>query len=436
MLAHEEWRAVLDDIITTGPDQRVVVRLRGGPGDLETQRERAAELIAHGYSVRSSASGTVELVPEPSGALFIAPWMVIGGTDKGTIDWFRYITKAQYRRYLVTTAESDNPMFPDCAALADEAWCLPEMMQREAIPEFLIEFIATRGIDVVHIMNARLGFDLIPAVKLAFPDLQVVVQLHAEELDRSGYPRYVASRYDNLVDAYSVISEDMGRRVCDYWVSPSKLEVIYLGVDATREYDPERPDGQSVDLEPDRFHVLFPARLVSVKHPEKVLQLAEFVGTSVPEAVFHLVGDGDLRKDLEAESIRRGFGDRVRFHGASRNMWGWYKACDAAILTSLSEGAPLVVFEAMSMGVPMIAPDVGAMAELLGGGCGVLVSERAAVEEYGHALKLLVSDPAARRGFGRAARARILERFRVETMGDRHRRLYARLIAASRVTNG
>ena len=69
-----------------------------------------------------------------------------------------------------------------------------------------MELIATRSIDVVHIVNARLGFDLIPALKLAYPPVQVVVQFHGEEPDGGDPIRYVASRYDNLVDAYSVTS--------------------------------------------------------------------------------------------------------------------------------------------------------------------------------------------------------------------------------------
>lgn len=430
---NDAWRCTVDRLGETTPADRPAVRLRVDDRELQTLRSRAADLIAIGYSIRCSGEGTAELEPTPSGALYIAPWMVIGGTDKGTIDWFRYITKDQFRRYLVTTAESDNPTFPDCAALADEAWCLPELLGRDAIPEFLIEFIATRGVDVVHIMNARLGFDMIPAIKLAFPDVQIVVQLHAEEFDRAGYPRYVASRYDNLVDAYSVISEDMARRVEDYWVSPSKLEVIYLGVEATGEFDPERSDGQPIELESGRFHVLFPARLVSVKRPEMVLGIADALRSSAPEAMFHIVGDGELRADLEAECARRHLGGQVQFHGASRNMWGWFKTCDAVLLTSLSEGAPLVGFEAMSMGTPLVAPDVGAVAELLGDGSGLLMPESAGVSDYAAAIELLLRDPAARHRMGASARARVLERFKVETMADRHRSLYARLIAARRV---
>ena len=89
-----------------------------------------------------------------------------------------------------------------------------------------MDFIATRGIDVVHIVNARLGFDLIPALKLAYPPVQVVVQFQGEEPDEGDFIRYVTSRYDNLVDAYSVTNRDAAPLLHDNWVSPRKIHVI------------------------------------------------------------------------------------------------------------------------------------------------------------------------------------------------------------------
>ena len=197
----------------------------------------------------------------------------MGGSDRATVDWFRHIGRDSFRRLLVTTLASDNALFAECEALADEAWCLPELTGREAMPRFVVDLVANRGVDLVHIMNSKLGFDMIPSLKLAFPEVPVVAQFHADE-HGGGYPRYVVSRYDNLVDAYSVISGEMRRLLLDYDVSPSKVEVIYLGVDMEGEYDPRRAGGERIDLESGRFHVLFAARLEPQKRPEMVLDIA------------------------------------------------------------------------------------------------------------------------------------------------------------------
>ena len=237
----------------------------GGSGPAEVRLARSAadvadqlaDLIARGYSVAQRGDEEIVLARDPARILYIAPWLTIGGSDKGTVDWLRQIPSQAFRRYLMTTVVSDNALFPEAAELADEAWCLPELVNRQKMPQIVIEFIATRGVDIVHVMNSRLGFDLIPTIRAAFPEVQIVVQLHAEEHDRSGYTRYVASRYDNLIDAYSVVSEDMRERLGNYHVSPTKVQVIYLGVDARSEFNPERTDREPIDVDAGRFNVLF-----------------------------------------------------------------------------------------------------------------------------------------------------------------------------------
>lgn len=395
--------------------------------------DAVASLVADGYSVVSVEDHVVTVVGEPSGVLYIAPWMTMGGADKATLDWFRYIPSQSFRRYLLTTLASDNVLFGQCDALADEAWCLPEIVDRQAIPQFVIEFIATRRVDVVHIMNSKLGFDLIPAIKLAFPDVSVVVQLHCESSGRTGYPRYVASRYDSLVNAYSVISEDLKASMVDYHVSPSKVNVIYLGVDATDEFNPRNPHGRAPTLDPHGFHVLFPARLTAQKRPELMLEIAAESALRVPGAQFHVVGDGELRPDLERTRDALGLTDVVRFHGASANMWGWYTACDVVLLCSEFEGIPLVLFEAMSMGVPMVAPLVGGTGEVLDGESGITVEAGAKAKQYADAIAELARDPERRNRIGEQSRQRVLERYQLDDMEREHRRLYGRLIAEAAV---
>ena len=65
-------------------------------------------------------------------------------------------------------------------------------------------------------MNSRLGYDLLPGPHVRCPSPpKVVVQLHVEEADRSGYVRYVTTRYGNLVDAFSVTSEHLAEAIVE-----------------------------------------------------------------------------------------------------------------------------------------------------------------------------------------------------------------------------
>jgi glycosyltransferase involved in cell wall biosynthesis len=406
------------------------------PVRLEPTRPRsdkvasAADLVGRGYSITEVDDAGVVLFPTASKILYLAPWLTVGGADRGTIDWFRHIGRDAFERLLVTTEASDNALYAEAEALADEAWCLPEISDREAVPHFVLDLVANRGVDLVHVMNSKAGFDLIPALKSSFPDVPVVAQFHADE-SGGGYPRYVVSRYDTLVDAYSVISEEMRRQLVAHHVSPSKIEVIYLGVDAA-DFDPERA-GPRIALDAGRFHVLFAARLAPQKRPEMVLDIAAAIRRTLPAAQFHIVGDGPLRPGLEQRAVELDLGDLVVFHGASDNMWGWYDACDVSLLCSTFEGIPLVIFEAMSMEVPTVTPLIGGIGEVVDETTGVGLDRLAGVDTYAAALVALANDPARRQAIGRAARHLVLDRYRVETMGIQHRDLYGRLIARTRI---
>ena len=63
-----------------------------------------------------------------------------------------------------------------------------------------------------------------------------VVQLHVEEQDKSGYVRYVTTRYGNLVDGFSVVGRHVGEAVVGYGAPRSRVHVIYGGVDAREEF--------------------------------------------------------------------------------------------------------------------------------------------------------------------------------------------------------
>ncbi len=150
--------------------------------------------------------------------LYLAPWVDIGGSDKGTIDWFRFLDRDRFRPSLITTQPSPNRRLRHLSRYADEVWDLPDLMHGNEFARFILTFIHTRRIQVLHVMNSRLGFELLPDI-YSLPDRpRVVVQLHVEEPDSSGYVRYVTTRYGNLVDAFSVSNQALSDRLDAYEV--------------------------------------------------------------------------------------------------------------------------------------------------------------------------------------------------------------------------
>jgi glycosyltransferase involved in cell wall biosynthesis len=102
-------------------------------------------------------------------------------------------------------------------------------------------------------------------------------------------------------------------------------------------------------------------------HPQKavgdLLDAAARVRVEVPEVRFVVVGDGPERASLVAEARRRGVDDVVTFVGGQPDGPSWMAAADVVAVSSIWEGSPIVVAEALQLGRPLVATDVGDVAE-------------------------------------------------------------------------
>lgn len=144
----------------------------------------------------------------------------------------------------------------------------------------------------------------------------------------------------------------------------------------------------------------------------------------VPEhAHLLIVGDGDLRSELQEQAA--GMSSRVHFLGIRRDVPDLLAAADAFVLASDWEGNPLVVMEAMSAGLPVVATAVGCVPELVVDGAGALVDKG---DEAGlvEAITALALDPALADRQGTRARAHAERRFDVAAMAADYIDLYTR----------
>ncbi len=251
--------------------------------------------------------------------LYLAPWADIGGSDKGTLDWFRFLDRDRFRPSLITTQPSPNRRLAELTRYAEEVWDLPELMQGNEFARFIVGFIHTRGIRVLHIMNSRLGFDLLPDIAGLPERPRVVVQLHVEEPDSSGYVRYVTTRYGNLVDAFSVSSQALSDRLSAYDVPVAKRRLIRTGVDAEREFSPHRVRPVE-SLHRELLHILSPVRITAQKDPLLMVQVAARLHASGLGFCLHVLGEGDLTVALRRAIDAAGLRDTVVMHGGA---WIW-----------------------------------------------------------------------------------------------------------------
>ena len=365
--------------------------------------------------------------------LYLAPWVDFGGSDKGTIDWFRWLDRDRFAASLITTQPSDNRRLGDVYPFADEVWSLPEHFAGPHFPRFIFDFIHTRRVRILHIMNSRLGYELLPDLASLPRPPRVVVQLHVEEPDRSGYVRYVTSRYGNLVDGFSVTSEHLARAVEGYEIPRSRIHVIPTGVDAQVEFNPDRVLPVQSVSEPDAFRVLFPGRLVDQKDPLLMVEAIRLAAARHDHIRVDVVGDGPLEAHVRARINELGLGRVVRFHPPSDELARWLRASDLLLMTSVFEGVPYIIYEALAMGLPVVAPALPGNVELMADTGGILIDPRDDAGAYAAAIGQMIDDTRLRERLGQSGRERMLESFSLRETAAAHEALYDDLIRTARV---
>jgi len=169
-------------------------------------------------------------------------------------------------------------------------------------------------------------------------------------------------------------------------------------------------------------------RLVPIKNHVLFLEVARRVLERVPEALFVVAGDGELRPMLEAEA--ESLGERVRFLGWVRELPELYAALDVVTLTSLNEGAPVALIEALAAGRPVVATDVGGVAEVIEDG-GLLVPSNDG-RGLADAVVTLLEDPALAARMGAAGRRAVAGRHSADRMAAATADLYRALLLGGR----
>jgi glycosyltransferase involved in cell wall biosynthesis len=169
-------------------------------------------------------------------------------------------------------------------------------------------------------------------------------------------------------------------------------------------------------------------RLTAIKDQSKLLTLARQIAARRPDLVVLIVGDGELRQELEAASRALGLTGNVRFLGWRRDLATIYAATDVFALTSRNEGTPVALIEAMAAGVPGVATDVGGVSTVIAdSSMGVLV---ALDDDAGFVAAILrMLDPAHRGAAAARARAHVLARFDQQRLVRDIDQLYRRLLA-------
>ncbi len=199
-----------------------------------------------------------------------------------------------------------------------------------------------------------------------------------------------------------------------------QFRVIPLGIDCDEALRLQKKSALRVacKMRDDELAVGIVGRLCEVKNHAMFLDAIARLGQDDPSLAAHtrffLIGDGHLRYELEHQAQRLGIADRVTFTGFRDDAVALYEEFDLVALTSLNEGTPLTLIEAMNSGCAVVATEVGGVVDILGQRgeqlAGVscwehgLTTPSRDVAAFAGALRLLLTQPALCRAMGERGR--------------------------------
>ncbi len=232
-----------------------------------------------------------------------------------------------------------------------------------------------------------------------------------------------------MTDSIVCISEfekntALAHGICD----PSKLHVIYNGIDFDEQYVEHARPWDMAGIPKDAFVVGTVGRLATQKAPDVFVKAASIIKKRIPEAFFVIVGDGLNRRDTEKLVNEYGLRDCFLITGWVNDPFNYICNFDVAMLLSRWEGFGLVLPEYMMIRKPIVASNVDAIPEIIQDGVNGLLVER---EDYYGATEAVVrlhDDPALREYLVENEVKIVKDRFNVERTAREHRNLFMKLV--------
>ena len=235
-----------------------------------------------------------------------------------------------------------------------------------------------------------------------------------------------------LSDAIVVVSSSVKRDITEKYrvAAPAKVHVIPLGFDfewTSRLASHRGWLRARLGISGDCTVIASIGRLTEVKNLPLALEgFSKFLDLPRRDARLVLFGDGALRPALEQLAYQMGIGAQVHFAGWEMDRARIYSDLDLVCLSSLNEGTPVALIEAMAAGLPVVATDVGGVRDVVSDGLDGELVPSGNVEAFAAALGRVV----ARTGLREARRCAVRHDFSVQRLVRDTTNLYRQVLAS------
>lgn len=316
----------------------------------------------------------------------------IGGPAKHVVWLSAGLNPARFNTELITgtvpAGEGDMGYFAEKAGIRPIV--IKEMSRELGLRDLLVIakllrlFFALRP-DIIHTHKAKAGAAgrvaawlykwLTPSAVLLRPRRCLLVHTFHGHIFHSYYGPVKTRLFltierllARITDRIITVSERQRQEICHRFQvgRPEQHRVIPLGLDFGAVKDGGSHLRAMLGIDPEEVLIGAVGRLCEVKNFPMFVQAAARLTEQGLRARYLVIGDGHLRSELESLAAQLGMTERVVFLGFRDDVMSLYASLDMVALTSLNEGTPLTLIEAMSNGRPVVSTEVGGVCDLMG----------------------------------------------------------------------
>lgn len=229
--------------------------------------------------------------------------------------------------------------------------------------------------------------------------------------------KFLAARTDYLIAVGNQVKDDLLSAGIG---KPSQFKVFFPGLPTP--VAPSKKDSRAaLGLDSEKIYCTFVGRLTQIKRPDRLLDVAAACVSRDLNLHFLVAGEGELFESSQLRARQEKL--PVTFLGWRKDIAELFAASDIAILTSDNEGIPLTLIQAAQAGLPIVAPKVGSIADIVvDGESGYLTSTQPGA--MASALSALVADANLRQKLGGAGKVHADTYFSLDKSLTDHSELY------------
>jgi glycosyltransferase involved in cell wall biosynthesis len=336
--------------------------------------------------------------------------------------------RQQYQITLVCPPTPGGRSLLDRASATGIATLAIEARDDPAAIAALQDWLRMQRIDIFH-CHAGIGWEGFGGINAARDaDVPVVVRTeHLPYLITHPIQRADHQRAIQLIDRLICVSEEVRASMLKAGVPAAKVSVIHNGILAPQAERDAASVRAELGLPDDARMILTVARMTEQKAHHTLLDAISAIAPDQPGAHFVWVGDGPLELELRAEVHERGLDRHIHMIGRRGDVPDLMASSELFVLPSLFEGFPLVVLEAMALGLPVLGTRVcGTSEAVIEGETGRLVAPGDAAALAAALLEAL-ERPEQTAGWGQAGRRLVQRKFSAAHMGHKTAAIYQEL---------